>query len=224
MDDLDDLLQAIANGETAGVRRIIAARPDLLKATDGAGFTPLMRATSCSERTVEVTRELLDAGAEVNRQTAEGYTALHWAIDVARADRDSREVIALLAERGADLALRQVYGWTPLLAAVVQGTPAQVEALLSAGADPNDRLPLETLPAFNAGRTALMAALASCFSVAIVAALLRAGADPRGRDAGGGTFFDYAAHLLRESPNWDFAAAVKRCLEIARKQDGRSLV
>jgi ankyrin repeat protein len=121
---------------------------------------------------------------------------------------------------GADLALRQHYGWTPLLRAVVEGTPAEVEALLAAGANPNDALPYDTLPAFNAGRTALMAAVPNCHGEAIVELLLRAGADPRARDANGATFFDYVAETLGECPEGAFAESVRRCLEVARRYDG----
>lgn len=217
----DELIQAIDDADTAAVRRIVAADPSLLEQTDSYGFTPLMHAAGCMSREVAVIRELLDAGAAVNRQTDEGYTALHCAIDVnGEANLNSREVIALLVAAGADLALRQHYGWTPLLQAVVEGTPAEVDALLAAGADPNVALPADTLPAFNAGRTALMAAVTNPGGEAVIASLLRAGADPQARAADGATFPDYLAALLAEYPAGDFSEKVRRCQEVARRHAG----
>jgi ankyrin repeat protein len=221
VEPFDELMLAIEDADAAAVRRVVAAHPALLERTDGWGFTPLMRAANCMGREVAVIRELLDAGAAVNRQTDEGYTALHLAIDVA--DQNSREVIALLVAAGADLTLRQHYGWTPLLRAVVEGTPEEVDALLAAGADPNVSLPADTLPAFNAGLTALMAAVTNTDGHSIIASLLRAGADPLTRSADGQTFPGYLAGLLAEYPSGDFSESIRRCQEVAlRHADGHA--
>src|SRR5688572_6314428 len=106
MDAIGQLQQAIRDGDAADVRRIVAAHRDLLEADVANGFTPLMFAAGCIRRDVAVIRELLDAGADVNRQTPEGYTALYCAIDVDfQANLNTREVIALLVAAGADLSL-----------------------------------------------------------------------------------------------------------------------
>ncbi len=181
MDAFDELMQAIEDADTLAVRRLVAADPTLLDGTNGYGSTPLMHAAGCMSREVAVIRELLDAGVDVNRQTDEGYTALHCAIDVdGEANLNTREVIALLVAAGADLTLQQHYGWTPLLRAVVEGTLNEVDALLSVGANPNVALPVDTLPACNSGLTALMAAVTNAHGEAVIASLLRAGADPQG--------------------------------------------
>ena len=173
-----------------------------------------MHAASCDCRTVPVIRAILEFGADVNRQTNEGYTALHCAIGVnGENNENSEEVIGVLVAAGADLNARQHYGWTPLLRAVVEGTAAQVKALLAAGADPNETMPPHTLPAFNAGRTTLMAAV---FHPDVIEPLLQAGADPLKRDGNGMTFFDYAESLEQKYEGSEFEAKMRRCADIAR--------
>ena len=218
MSNFNELFELIEAGDLAAVRRITAAQPELVLTSTVRGYTLLMRATSTHDRTIEMIWTLLDGGAEINRQTAEGYTALHCAIDVdGEAELKRKEVIGLLVKRGADLNLRQHYGWTPLLCAVIEGSLAEVEALLAAGSDPNVTLPLDTLPAFNSGRTALTAALCNANSDAIVEALLRFGADPCRADAHGATFFERADQMMRETLGSEHAASVQHCLDIAER-------
>ena len=214
-----ELWEAIEDADEAAVRRILGEHSELLEAPDGWGFTPLMHAVSCLSRSVPVITTILQAGAIVNRQTQEGYTALHCAIDVnGQANLNTAEVIALLVSAGADLNARQHYGWTPLLRAVVEGTAAEVKALLAAGADPNETMPLDTLPAFNAGRTTLMGAVTNPEAEVVIEALLQAGADPQRRDANGMNFFEYAEIVQRESERGEFTEKVQRCADLARQR------
>src|SRR5437588_7706894 len=150
MPSIADVRNAIDESDVFAVRRLLRDNPGLVEATDEYGFTPLMHAASWMERKVEVISAILDAGANVNRQTCEGYTALHCAIDVnGEANLNAADVIAKLVSAGANLDLRQHYGWTPLLCAVVTGGITEVSSLLAAGANPNETMPLNTLPAFN---------------------------------------------------------------------------
>jgi ankyrin repeat protein len=218
MSSTTELWEAIEDADVAAVHRILGEHPDLLETTDGWGFTPLMHAVSCVSRSVPVITAILEAGANVNRKTREGYTALHCAIDVnGEANLNTAEVIRVLVSAGADLKARQHYGWTPLLRAVVEGTAAEVIALLAAGADPNETMPSDTLPVFNVGRTTLMAAVASTEADVVIEALLRAGADPQRRDTNGLNFFQYAEMVQRESKRGEFAEKVRRCADLARQ-------
>ena len=217
MPSIADIRNAIEESDALAIRKLLRDYPELVEATDEYGFTPLMRAASWMERKVDVIGAILDAGANVNRQTSEGYTALHCAIDVnGEANLNASDVIAKLVAAGADLKLRQHYGWTPLLCAVVTGGITEVKSLLAAGADPNETMPFDTLPAFNAGRTTLMGALANPDSEDIVLALLQSGADPFVRDGHDMSFFEYAELVQRESPAGEFVAKVGRCAAIAR--------
>lgn len=80
------------------------------------------------------------------------------------------------------LELRDRWGRTPLLGAIVDGTLGEVQALLDAGADPDAVLSGETAPGFDAGESALMLAAPEPEKLCL---LLARGADPL-RGPGGG--------------------------------------
>jgi ankyrin repeat protein len=222
MNRATELWEAIENADERAVRRILKEHPDLVEATDKWGFTPLMHAAACVGRSVAVISAILEAGANVNRQTDEGYTALHCAIDVnGEANLNTAEVIGVLVAAGADLKVRQHYGWTPLLRAVVEGTADEVKALLAAGSDPNETMPFDTLPEFNAGRTTLMAAITNPEAEIVIEALLQTGADPQRRDANGMDFFEYAAMVQQESECAEFSENVRRYANIVREWENR---
>lgn len=52
---------------------------------------------------------------------------------------------------------------------------------------------------------------------AVIASLLRAGADPQARNAGGATFPEYLDGLLADYPSGDFSSKVRRCREVFRQ-------
>jgi hypothetical protein len=147
------LLYALYQGQPA-IARTIAGRtePDLAEAA----------ALDLTDRVAGA----LDAGADPDGRTADGFTPLHLAaffgapgsaallIDRG-ADIDAvadnpmriqplhaatagrhREIALRLIAAGAQLDGRQQHGWTPLLAAADHGDAELVEALLAAGADP----------------------------------------------------------------------------------------
>ena len=79
---------------------------------------------------VEVMRQLLDEGADVNALDRHGQTSLMIAA------RDGRvDIVRLLIDRGADMNRTAKYHLTALMLAVIAGHEPVVAALIAAGAD-----------------------------------------------------------------------------------------
>jgi uncharacterized protein len=70
--------------------------------------------------------------ADVNTPSADGTTALHWAVR-----GNDVEVIAMLLNAGADPTAANRYGLRPINLAAENGSAAAIDLLLKAGADPN---------------------------------------------------------------------------------------
>ena len=115
----------------------------------------------------EAARALLPQ-VDVNASTADGATALHWAVH-----RDDLELVDLLLAAGAEVAAENLYGVQPLSLASIHGNAAIIERLLRAGADANASLP--------EGESVLMTA-ARTGNPDAVAALLSHGANVDARD------------------------------------------
>jgi ankyrin repeat protein len=88
-------------------------------------------------------QELLAAKADVNQRTADGTSALHWAIYY-----NDESLVEQLLKAGADVNVRNDYGSTPMSEAAVVGNVKVLRKLLEAGAD--------TESANADGQTALM--------------------------------------------------------------------
>ena len=141
--------------------------------------TPLHRAlTEGPEELERIVTVLLDAGADVNAHMGDGRTPLHAAVEYRR----SAPVISTLLEAGADS------GLTALQLAALQNDSAAADALLGAGADPNEP--------DHIGWTPLHFAMFNDLP-ATVTSLIDAGADPNAQDEHGATpmirYFDPAA-------------------------------
>ena len=116
----------------------------------------------------EAVLALLDQGVDVNMPTADGATALHWAVH-----RDDQVLVGLLIDAGAHVSVANRYGVQPLSLASLNGNAGVIEQLLSAGADPNTSLA--------EGETALMTA-ARTGNPAAIRVLVVHGADVNARD------------------------------------------
>lgn len=162
--DYYSVLDAARLGDLEMVRGLLASGEDPNPPSYHDGYSPLQFAAGNGN--AEMTRLLLEAGADTEYRDHNGDRALIWA-----AERGHAETIALLLDAGSppDAAL-DPYGNTPLMkASSYGGNIASVRLLLGAGADPNrfDQ----------SGDTALHYA-ARYDRVDAVGALLAAGANP----------------------------------------------
>src|SRR5690606_6049770 len=85
---------------------------------------------------LELTRRLLDAGADVNQRNGLQLTALSLAIE-----NGDEDMVELLLAHGADARSADAAGETPLMQAARSGSPGIVRALLAAGVDIEAREP-----------------------------------------------------------------------------------
>jgi len=99
--------------------------PDLNKVTSEAE-TPLM--LTCILDEPGMAKRLIDAGADLNRQSRLGGTALTYAVATG-----SSEMVKLLIEKGANLTLATKEGLTPLSYAAWKGNEELFGTLLGAG-------------------------------------------------------------------------------------------
>jgi ankyrin repeat protein len=106
---------------------------------------------------------------DVNTPSADGTTALHWAVH-----RDDLEMVDALLASGANVKAANRYGVQPLSLAAENGNAAMIDRLLKAGADPNTAMP--------EGETVLMTA-ARTGKVDAIKTLLAHGATVNARDS-----------------------------------------
>ena len=126
--------------DLAQVDRCIAAGANIEARGGEYGETPLHWAAAGG--IPEIVAALLDAGADLEARTRDGWTPLHLA-----AEHGTPETVATLLDAGADLEARTGDGKTPLHRAAEDGTPETVATLLDAGADPEAREEDGSLPA-----------------------------------------------------------------------------
>ena len=167
---------AAARGDTTGLQRLLAARPDV-NMRDAHGRTPLHVATFARQR--EAVRLLAQAGAALDLLENDRYDAVTIA-----AVADDEDTLRLLLQLGASA--KQVtsrYDGTALIAAAHLGHAGVVRQLIAAGA------PLDHVN--NLHWTALIESIVlgdgGPRHQATLAALLQAGASPALTDRQGNT-------------------------------------
>ncbi|UCG33156.1 MAG: ankyrin repeat domain-containing protein [Phycisphaerales bacterium] len=164
---------AAEQGDTAKVEQLLQRRPDLARAKDGEGMTPLHYAAYAGH--LDTARLLIEKGADVSAAKNNGSTPLHGA-----SLHGKVEAVRLLLDSGADVNLQNEAGYSPLLSAVAGGQAEVVNLLLAKGADVGATLV--------DGATALHRAVyGETQSLEIVKLLLANGADPNAKNPHGVT-------------------------------------
>ena len=219
------LHEAVRSTEAIG--RLIEAGADV-DARDASGETPLHRALRWTDSQSSTVAALLETGADVNARDTRGDTPLH----VAATYLADSALFASLLVRGADLHARNASGSTPLHHAATARSPTTARTLLDAGTDVNARtdagetplhlaivvpvdrqLPSYRRLAFSANAPPRLREGAgsdapwSDRDTALVAVLVRAGADLSARDDDGET-------PLGRATRYENALLVDKLLEL----------
>jgi ankyrin repeat protein len=174
------VFDAARRGDTAGLRKMIAARTPL-DARDEAKRTPLLIAIERGH--LDTAALLIEAGADINAQ-AENHDS-PWLLAGARGHA---ELLKLMIPRRPNLALRNRFGGSALIPACERGHVEAVTVLLTSGIDVNH--------VNNLGWTCLLEIVilgdGGPRHVAITRQVLAAGADPNLADRDGVTPLTHA--------------------------------
>jgi ankyrin repeat protein len=92
----------------------------------------LMQEIEKDEPNLNLVRDLITLGANLDWQDTYGWTALHRC-----ASWNHPEIARMLIDAGADLNIQNVYGWTALHRCASQNHPGIAKMLIDAGADLN---------------------------------------------------------------------------------------
>lgn len=214
--------EAIEQGRTDVVEERLAKYPRWANHTFEDGLTPLMVALFNTRRNLRCIRALVEAGADVKQSWI-----LHWAVggtDYHMGAR-SNQYIPLLVQAGAPLENVNLWGWTPLMNAVIKSAPYDVCALLNVGANPNKTVPKDGphgSTAWNQGQSILSASWSNCNPVATMKALLAAGADVSMRDDFGRTALEFFHGIpiekYRKFDHYERFAAVRlKCIQLLQQ-------
>lgn len=127
-----DFFNDIRNGNLERVKKTLDNIPDLLHAIDDRGSTPLLLATYYGH--IDVTKYLLDLGAEVDAKDSSGNTAL-----MGVCFKGYEKIVALLVNAGANVNHVNSMGATSLIYAASFNKIGIAKILLENGADINTK-------------------------------------------------------------------------------------
>ncbi len=114
-------IEALESGDVDALNELIKEGLNVNVTRDGT--TPLMFAASKGR--VEIAEAIIQAGANVNEKTDDGWTALH----KAAWDQSKRDIIELLMQSGVDIEARNKAGKTALQLAEEKGNRDSVNAI-----------------------------------------------------------------------------------------------
>ena len=126
----ETILDAARDGDTASVRRLLAADPTLVSATSESEKTPLHFAAQGGQ--LEMAELLISKGAKADAANVAGETPLHYAAALGHND-----VVRLLVVHRAELAAANIDRNTPLHYAAFGGQADTAKLLLDLGAHVN---------------------------------------------------------------------------------------
>jgi twitching motility protein PilT len=129
--DRTALMYALEKGHPLVTSILIEAGSDVNSRGKG-GITPLMLAAKGSPDPVDL---LLQAGADVNAVSAEGFSAMTFALE-----KGNAEIIAALIDAGANVNVKARNGMTPLMWAA-RIRPELIGPMVHAGADVHLKMP-----------------------------------------------------------------------------------
>ena len=104
--EIKELMTAVENGRLEQVQNLLKEKPDLVKARDNDGWTPLIMAARFNH--VNLIKLRLKSGAKVDDVDNEGSSALHHASASGR-----MEAVKALVENKARVSLKNQGGDTP---------------------------------------------------------------------------------------------------------------
>ncbi|MBO9493073.1 ankyrin repeat domain-containing protein [Thalassotalea sp. G20_0] len=119
----------------ASIRQCSSSRDDTANRWNRKTHIPLICAAD--RGSYEVSRVLLEYGADPQVRGCSNWTALHWAAWEYKIQ--SVMLLKCLLDHGADINARNSRGYTPLCNVVIGDNPPADNILLSEGADPNIR-------------------------------------------------------------------------------------
>lgn len=144
-------------------------KPELIVPMAGQrGMTELHYAGYCNDP--EEIHVQLRLGVPVDAQDDNGWTALHWSIDMSQAWGEPEEVVSLLLAAGASANAVDSSGFSVLMMACGRNNEAIVEQLIKSGAD---------IGAQSANGTTALHEAAGCNFSEAIGRLLSHGAYPR---------------------------------------------